>query len=246
MQDSPNSPKRLHVLIPAGGTGSRAGGEQPKQYREIGGVSMLARTVGAFLQVPGVTRVLVVVSPRDQRAEHALGAMADDARVRVARCAGDLRCITVLNGLSDLMAAGEAGLADWVLVHDAARCLVTPQMVQNLVEACLDDPVGGLLAMPLADTLKQGDGHHVRETLPRPDKWLAQTPQMFRVGVLRDALIAAGDVVTDESSAIEALGLHPRLVQGSALNFKVTWPEDFGLAQAVIDARSRQALEVTS
>ncbi|HBH39409.1 MAG TPA: 2-C-methyl-D-erythritol 4-phosphate cytidylyltransferase, partial [Curvibacter sp.] len=133
----------------------------------------------------------------------------------------------------------------WVLVHDAARCLVTPAQITQLIEACAQDVVGGLLALPLPDTLKQDakgvDSCRVATTLPRGDKWLAQTPQMFRLGLLQRALQEAGDAVTDESSAIEALGLAPRLVPGSAQNFKVTYPEDFALAEAVLQARRNKA-----
>lgn len=127
---------------------------------------------------------------------------------------------------------------DWVLVHDAARCLITPAQINQLLDACLEDEVGGLLALPLPDTLKQSQGERVSATLPRADKWLAQTPQMFRIGSLIEALELSGDAVTDESSAIEAMGLNPKLVPGSAQNFKVTYPEDFELAQAVLVARA--------
>jgi 2-C-methyl-D-erythritol 4-phosphate cytidylyltransferase/2-C-methyl-D-erythritol 4-phosphate cytidylyltransferase/2-C-methyl-D-erythritol 2,4-cyclodiphosphate synthase len=126
-----------------------------------------------------------------------------------------------------------------VLVHDAARCLITPQQVDRLIDACSQDEVGGLLAQPLADTLKQEEGGRVAQTLAREKKWLAQTPQMFRLGLLRRALAEAGDAVTDEASAVEALGLRPLLVPGSAQNMKVTWPEDFALAEAVLRSRTR-------
>jgi 2-C-methyl-D-erythritol 4-phosphate cytidylyltransferase len=127
---------------------------------------------------------------------------------------------------------------DWVLVHDAARCLVTPQQIDALIDACLDDEVGGLLALPLPDTLKQAVAGRVAATVARADKWLAQTPQMFRHGTLTQALKQASEVVTDESSAIEQMGLAPKLVVGSAQNFKVTYPADFALAQALLTART--------
>ena len=129
---------------------------------------------------------------------------------------------------------------DWVLVHDAARCLVTPTQIEALIAACEHDAVGGLLAQRLADTLKSAspDGR-VQDTLARADKWLAQTPQMFRLGLLLDALERVGDAVTDEASAIEAIGLAPLLVPGSAQNFKVTYPEDFALAEAVLRNRGK-------
>jgi 2-C-methyl-D-erythritol 4-phosphate cytidylyltransferase len=142
----------------------------------------------------------------------------------------------VANGLVALMQQGAAA-TDWVLVHDAARCLVTPQQINTLIDACQHDAVGGLLALPLPDTLKAARDGRVHATLERSDKWLAQTPQMFRIGALQSALQAAGDAVTDESSAMEIAGLSPLLVQGSAQNFKVTYAQDFALAEAVLLSR---------
>jgi 2-C-methyl-D-erythritol 4-phosphate cytidylyltransferase len=132
---------------------------------------------------------------------------------------------------------------DWVLVHDAARCLLQPAWVDRLIEACLGDDVGGLLALPLADTLKAEQAGRVQSTVSRNGKWAAQTPQMFRLGLLRQALAAASRqqefVVTDESSAVEVLGLQPLLVPGSVENFKVTFPEDFALAERLLSAQAR-------
>jgi 2-C-methyl-D-erythritol 4-phosphate cytidylyltransferase len=134
---------------------------------------------------------------------------------------------------------GGADQNDWVLVHDAARCLVTPEQVRALINECRNDAVGGLLAQKLPDTLKTERDGRVASTVDRSDKWLAQTPQMFRIGALIDALQQAGDAVTDESSAMEAAGLSPRLVNGSAQNFKVTYPEDFALAEAIFERRRK-------
>jgi len=125
-----------------------------------------------------------------------------------------------------------------VLVHDAARCLVTSAQINALIDACQGDAVGGLLAHKLADTLKAEVQGRVAQTVDRDDKWLAQTPQMFRLGVLLKALEHSGSAVTDEASAIEAMGLSPLLVSGSAQNFKVTYPEDFALAAAILNSRS--------
>jgi 2-C-methyl-D-erythritol 4-phosphate cytidylyltransferase/2-C-methyl-D-erythritol 2,4-cyclodiphosphate synthase len=152
----------------------------------------------------------------------------------MARCGGDTRAATVRAGLDALRAQG-AGDHDWVLVHDAARCLLQPAWVDRLIDACMDHPVGGLLALPLTDTLKQADGDHVAATVDRAGKWTAQTPQMFRLGLLAQALDAAGAGVTDESSAIESLGLHPRLVEGHPDNLKVTWPADFARAERLLE-----------
>jgi 2-C-methyl-D-erythritol 4-phosphate cytidylyltransferase len=121
-----------------------------------------------------------------------------------------------------------------VLVHDAARCLLRTEWVDRLIDACLDDEVGGLLALPLVDTLKQAEGGRSAATLDRADKWAAQTPQMFRIGMLCDALACSGAGATDEASAIEALGLRPLLVPGELENFKLTWPSDFALAARLL------------
>jgi 2-C-methyl-D-erythritol 4-phosphate cytidylyltransferase len=192
---------------------------------------MVSHTLAAFSAVPQLQRSLVVVAPGDRFLQPGLSA----AWV-VADCGGGTRAASVTNGLAVLRSLG-AREDDWVLVHDAARCLVTPAQIIQLMEACAQDAVGGLLALKLPDTLKQEQDGRVAATLPRGDKWLAQTPQMFRLGLLQRALEHAGAEVTDESSAIEALGLQPRLVDGSAQNFKVTYPEDFALAEAVLRAR---------
>ncbi|MBK0393642.1 2-C-methyl-D-erythritol 4-phosphate cytidylyltransferase [Ramlibacter algicola] len=227
----PQTPGRLHALVPAAGTGSRAGTTGPKQYEPVAGHPLLQHTLDALSRVPRLASILVVVAPHD-------GRLADGMNHKVARCGGSTRAETVRNGLEELLRRG-AVEDDWVLVHDAARCLVTPALVDRLIDACVGDAVGGLVAQPLADTLKQEEQGRVAATLPRSQKWLAQTPQMFRLGLLRRALAAAGDKVTDEASAVEALGLRPRLVPGSALNMKVTWPEDFALAEAILGSRGR-------
>jgi 2-C-methyl-D-erythritol 4-phosphate cytidylyltransferase len=156
--------------------------------------------------------------------------------VRVASCGGATRAQSVANGL-DALLQQDAAPTDWVLVHDAARCLITPAQINTLIDACVLDSVGGLLALPLPDTLKAAKDGRVAATLERSDKWLAQTPQMFRIGALKAALLAAGDSVTDESSAMEAVGCSPLLVEGSAQNFKVTYPQDFALAESVLLSR---------
>lgn len=230
---------RFFALIPCAGQGSRAGvaAGQAKQYQAIAGSPMVLHTLAAFRAVGRLTRTLVVVAPGD----HFFDSM-DAQCFDVAACGGASRADSVRQGLDALLQAG-AETGDWVLVHDAARCLVTPGQIDQLIDACQHDAVGGLLAHKLPDTLKtegRQDRHgRVAATLDRSDKWLAQTPQMFRIGMLRQALALAGAAVTDESSAIEMLGLAPRLVAGSAQNFKVTYPEDFALAQAILLNRSR-------
>ncbi len=195
---------------------------------------MVLHTLAAFAGVARLTECLVVVAPGD-------GFLSfDDARTVVAPCGGPSRADSVCNGLAHLLAHG-AQAHDWVLVHDAARCLVTTAQIDALIDACQGDSVGGLLAHKLADTLKTASdgpgGVRVAATVDRSDKWLAQTPQMFRLGVLLRALEQVGAAATDEASAIEAMGLRPRLVPGGAQNFKVTYPEDFALAEAVLAQR---------
>jgi 2-C-methyl-D-erythritol 4-phosphate cytidylyltransferase len=194
---------------------------------------MVAHTLAAFAAVRRLAGVLVVVSAGDTFFDHA------DATILIAACGGSTRASSVFNGLNALLERG-ASLADWVLVHDAARCLIEPAQIDALVDACLPDAVGGLLALKLPDTLKREEGGRVAQTVDRADKWLAQTPQMFRIGALQAALQSAGDAVTDESSAMEFVGQSPLLVEGSAQNFKVTYPQDFALAQAVLVSRGVQ------
>jgi 2-C-methyl-D-erythritol 4-phosphate cytidylyltransferase len=231
------SASRLYVLIPCAGVGSRAGGQGPKQYRHLAGRPMVEHTLAAFQSLKDVFEgIALVVSPGDADVDLLLPRFPSDGEY-LFRAGGATRAATVRNGLLALRRAG-AETHDWALVHDAARCLVTPAQIEALIAACRHDAVGGLLAHRLADTLKvESPDGRVASTAPRAGKWLAQTPQMFRIGLLLDALERAGDEVTDESSAIEALGLAPLLVPGSARNFKVTFPEDFALADAVLRGR---------
>lgn len=232
---------RFFALIPCAGQGTRAMAEKaqqaslPKQYRTIAGVPMVMHTLKAFAGVPRIASCLVVVAPGDTF----LDGQAP-AGVEVAPCGGDSRAASVLGGLEHLAASG-GETDDWVLVHDAARCLITAALIDQLIDACHSDPVGGLLAQPVPDTLKQGLEGRVVATVSRDDKWQAQTPQMFRLGALTQALkmaVTLGEAVTDEASAMEAAGLGPKLVRGSAHNFKVTYPEDFVLAEALIKSRT--------
>ena len=218
---------RCFALVPAAGVGERSGAGVPKQYVEIAGRPMLAHSLAALAAVPRIAQTLVVLAPDDDRFEAALPGYAG----WVARVGGASRAESVLGGLAELRRRG-ALADDWVLVHDAARCLLRPAWVELLIDACLPDDVGGLLAQPLSDTLKSaGAEGRVLATLDRRDKWAAQTPQMFRLALVERALQALGAAATDEASAVEALGLAPRLVRASMANFKVTWPEDFALAE---------------
>jgi 2-C-methyl-D-erythritol 4-phosphate cytidylyltransferase len=231
---------RCLALVPCAGVGTRAGQGGPKQYAALGGRSVVAHTLAALADCTALQATLVVLAPDDTGFErHAPDFRGD--RAWVARCGGATRAASVAAGLAALRERG-AHDDDWVLVHDAARCLLRPAWVQRLLDACRGDAVGGLLALPLADTLKAADADgrgdiRSQATLPRDGKWLAQTPQMFRLGLLRHALQAAGSGVTDEAGAIEALGLKPRLVPGELENLKVTWPADFALAARLLETR---------
>lgn len=228
--NDPASP-RIYALLPCAGSGSRAGTALPKQYQSLAGKPLVHHTLAALQAVRRIHLCLVVTAPGDKT-------MADPkAWHKAFDGGGGTRAHTVRNGLARLRHLGMRP-HDWVLVHDAARCLVTPALVDSLIDACLNEPVGGLLAIPLADTLKRADGERVARTLRRESKWLAQTPQMFHADMLEEALRKAGDQVTDESSAIELLGHAPLLVQGSARNFKVTYPEDFAMAEAMLRSRA--------
>jgi len=231
----PNAAPRCHALLPCAGTGSRAGTAEPKQYQPLAGLPMVLHTLAAFQAVERIERCLVVVASGDRFLS------VDDPRIQLARCGGSTRAESVFNGLQTLLDSG-ADLSDWVLVHDAARCLVSPAQIDALIDACSGDAVGGLLALKLPDTLKSEAAGRVATTVDRSDKWLAQTPQMFRIGALQAALAAQASNgfagVTDEASAMELTGQRPLLVPGSAQNFKVTYPEDFALAEAILRSRT--------
>lgn len=229
---------RCFALVPCAGVGERAGQGAPKQYAPIGGRALVAHTLDALVRVQRLQATLVVLAPGDRQFA-ALAGGFDPARVWAAHCGGGTRAASVANGLAELQRRGAAD-EDWVLVHDAARCLLRPAWVDRLIDACSGDAVGGLLALPLSDTLKQGSQGRVQRTLPRADKWAAQTPQMFRLGQLRSALQQAGADVTDEASALEALGTQPLLVPGELENFKITWPQDFALAARLLATRTQE------
>ena len=228
---------RFFALIPCAGNGSRAGVSSPTQYHLLLGQAMVWHTLLAFRQVAAVSSIWVVTSPGDNEFKQACPDFSQPGDVLLA-VGGATRALSVRNGLQALLAQ-IANPDDWVLVHDAARCLITPAQITALINACQNDPVGGLLALPLADTLKSSADGRVAVTVARVDKWLAQTPQMFRIGTLLTALEASGDTVTDESSAMEAQGLRPLLVHGNAQNFKVTYPEDFALAESVLQSQMK-------
>lgn len=220
------------ALVPAAGSGSRAGQSLPKQYVPLLGEPLIAHTLRALQQVPELAEVAVVLAPDDARFKALLPGFSGT----VLPCGGSTRAASVIAGLAALQAMG-AQAQDWVLVHDAARCLVRPEWVRSLISQCANDDVGGLLGTPLADTLKRVEQSRSVRTSDRSRYWLAQTPQMFRLGLLQRALQHAGDAVTDEASAIESLGLTPLMVRAPMENLKVTLPEDFDLAERLLRGR---------
>jgi 2-C-methyl-D-erythritol 4-phosphate cytidylyltransferase len=222
---------RCIALIPAAGSGARLGGERPKQYLRLAGRPMLWHSLRAVC-VPPLEAVFVVLAPGDT-AFAAQDWSAFGGRVSPLYCGGATRHESVRNGL----AAARLQRDDWVLVHDAARPCLPEEDLRLLMRECQDDPVGGLLALPAADTVKRSDAdRRVVATEDRSRIWLAQTPQMFRAGLLGEALQRATGSVTDEAAAIEAMGLKPKLVAGSRRNIKVTFVEDVAIAEALLCA----------
>jgi 2-C-methyl-D-erythritol 4-phosphate cytidylyltransferase len=222
---------RLFGLIPAAGSGARFGAAVPKQYVGIAGRPMLYHAVRALAAHPDIEVVFVVLAVDDQRFAK-IDWTAFGSRVAPLFCGGPTRRASVHNGL--IATADTIDPDDWVLVHDAARPCLDPEALARLIDTVAGDSVGGILAMPVADTLKRaGDDGRVVGTEPRAGLWQAQTPQMFRHGVLLQALGAAGEV-TDEAAAVESIGLAPRLVTGSPRNLKVTFPEEVAVAAALL------------
>jgi 2-C-methyl-D-erythritol 4-phosphate cytidylyltransferase len=221
---------RYFALVPCAGVGARAGTAGRKQYAPLAGRALVAHTLDALARVGRLEATLVVLARDDAEFEQRVEGFYGWS----CRCGGATRAESVANGLDELLARG-AKHDDWVLVHDAARCLVKPEWVDRLIDACADEPVGALLALPLGDTLKAEAEGRVASTIERNGKWLAQTPQAFRIALLKRALAKAGTDVTDDAAAVEALGLAPKLVAGDRENFKVTWPADFALAERLLE-----------
>lgn len=217
-----------HVaLLPAAGVGARMAADTPKQYMPIHGRPMLWHALQVFERHPRIGRIRVVLSPADGWwAGHDWSGLH---KLSVLHCGGATRAQSVLNGLKAMQS--EVTADDWVLVHDAARPCLSAALLDRLLIALADDPVGGILAVPVADTLKRaGADGRIAETVPRVGIWGAQTPQMFRYGLLLRALERAGPEVTDEASAVEAMGFAPRLVESDRSNLKVTFPDDLEVA----------------
>jgi len=233
-----------YALVPAAGSGSRmgaaAGRAVVKQYLPLAGRPMIWHALATLCAAPAIEAVFVVLAPDDGDWPADIAAALGD-KLHVLRCGGATRAQSVANGLRGMADVLGAIGDDWVLVHDAARPCLTQAMIGRLIAEVGDADAGGLLAIPVADTLKRGDEHgHIRQTVPREGLWQAQTPQMFRHRLLLDALDFAPQV-TDEASAIEALGLAPRLVAADISNLKVTYPLDLRMAEWILRNRNEDA-----
>jgi 2-C-methyl-D-erythritol 4-phosphate cytidylyltransferase len=222
---------KVFALVLAAGQGTRIGDAVPKQYLPLAGKPMMFHSIEAIAAVSRVDRVFVVLSPLDRHwGEHDWSALPD--KVEAAFCGGAHRAESVMNALKHI--AERAARDDWVLVHDAARPCIGTELVEQFLDEIGDDPVGGLLAMPLADTLKRAEeGQRVAETIPREGLWRAQTPQLFRYALLFRGL-ERKPAATDEAEAVETLGQAPRLAQGDSTNIKVTFADDLALAEMIL------------
>lgn len=231
---------KVFAIVPAAGQGTRMGDPFPKQYHPIAGKPMMFHSIEALSAVSRIACVCVVLSPLDRHwGQHDWSALSD--KVEPVFAGGTHRADSVRNGLAHL----DARLAkdDWILVHDAARPCVQTELVEQFLDEIGDDPIGGLLAMPVADTLKSADeNQRVAATIPRINLWRAQTPQMFRYDLLRRGLDARPEA-TDEAHAVESIGYSaPRLVQGENSNLKVTFAEDLELAEMILKRQGRISL----
>ena len=226
---------KIIVLVPAAGTGTRFGDAVPKQYLDISGHPLIFHTLLALTKVSRIDDITVVLSPDDN---HWQNYQADwtllGSKVSTARVGGNSRSLTVVNGLDAIASRIGLGADDWVMVHDAARPCIRPELVEQFIDELESDSVGGLLALPLNDTIKFDDGNlRVEKTVSRERLWRAQTPQMFRSQLLSKALTMCPDA-TDEAQAIETMGHQPKLVMGDSANLKVTYAPDLKLARMLL------------
>lgn len=227
------------ALIPAAGHGTRMAQQTPKQYLLLCKRPLLWHTIASLTSHPKITHVAVILSPGDPYfIQEDYASIPGIEKLQVHYCGGATRAESVQNGLC---AIEEVVHADsWILVHDAARPCLSTDLLSHLIETAGVDVAGGILALPVPDTIKAADGQQrIRDTIPRTGLWLAQTPQMFRYRLLCEALACSLDV-TDEASAIEAYGFSPCLVQGHLYNLKVTYPGDLQLAEAILTMREQR------
>lgn len=232
MNDTPS----IWAIVPAAGKGTRMGAALPKQYLPLAGKTVIEHTLERLLSLKQLQQIVVALNPTDQCWQDL--PVANAQRIAAIN-GGSERSESVLNGLYDL--DGQADKLDWVLVHDAARPCILPDSVAELINSVGDHLIGGILGVPVSDTLKQVNSHYgIEGTVDRRLVWHAQTPQLFRYGVLRDALESArreNRAITDEASALEAMGYCPRMVEGRSDNIKVTRPDDLWMAEMIMKSQ---------
>ena len=230
---------KAFALVLAAGQGTRIGDAVAKQYIPLAGKPMMFHSIEALAAVSRIERLYVVLSPMDRHwGAHDWSALPD--KVEAIFCGGAQRPESVMNALRFL--ESRIGRDDWVLVHDAARPCIMTELVEQFLDEMGDDPVGGLLAMPLSDTLKRADeDRRAVATVSRTGLWRAQTPQLFRYALLRKGLEKTPGA-TDEAEAIESLGHAPRLVEGENSNIKVTFAEDIAIAELILEHKGRVRL----
>lgn len=224
------------IVVPAAGVGARMGGTFPKQYLPLAGKTVIENTLERLLALPDITGIFLILNPEDNHWDGLPLAQND----RIHRIAGGAeRCDSVLNALEHLQET--ASPDDWVLVHDAARPCVHEHSILKLIDEVKGHAVGGILGVPVSDTLKQVNESTIQSTADRRFLWQAQTPQMFRIGLLHNCLrkaLADGKVITDESSALECYGYQPLMVQGRSDNIKITRPEDLAIAAILLQQQA--------
>lgn len=234
---APHQARAVWAIVPAAGLGRRMGSDLAKQYLTINKKTILEHTLSRLLSVELITEIVVVLDVNDQ--VFATLPCSKDTRVTTA-VGGKERCDSVLSALVALQQKAAAN--DCVLVHDAARCCILPSRINKLIAYLKDDKVGGLLGVPISDTLKQVNEHNKSlQTLDRDMVWAAQTPQLFPYDLLKLSLenaIAANVPITDEASAVEFCGLHPQMVMGHYDNIKITHSNDIAMAKAIMDDQS--------
>lgn len=231
---------KVHALIPAAGRGLRFGGAVLKQYMPVCGKAVLAHSIRVFQFHPMITGITVILAENDQWFESAVGSLVSTVETVTG---GDTRAQSVRNGLQFIN--DNYPETEWALIHDAARPCLSPDCLDRLLEQGLNSPDGAILAMPVGDTLKrEGDENEITDTVDRTGLWVAQTPQLFRVEALANAIDAAlreGCELTDEASAMEFVGARPKLVLGSVANIKITHPTDLAIAEVLLGRKEKSS-----
>jgi len=227
--------ENIHLIIPAAGESSRMGSTTPKQFSNFHGKTILEYVESIFSKLAAIKTITIALNKKQKYIE-SLNCQFSN-KTTLIDCGGSNRSETVLNALSII--GEDIQKKDWIMVHDAARVGITESLVNNFIREIVDDKVGGILAIPALDTVKRVDKkQQIIRTEKRDEIWLAQTPQMFRFDLLNKALTSFKGNPTDESEAIEAFGLSPKIVKGNLVNFKITYPDDLMRIEKLIQGSS--------